>query len=186
MIEITKITECDNPQFIKPQRVFYIQNGKEKSWEVVQTHDSVAILLYEEDEDAFILVKQFRPAVFMKNGDGYTYELCAGLIDKNKPIETIAKEEIYEECGYDVDEKDLLKITSFHTAVGFAGGRQTLFFTNVSKKKKNGKGGGIDDEMIEIVNLPLSQAREFMFDENLVKTPGLLFAFMWFFERYKK
>jgi len=186
MIEITKITECDNPQFIKPSRVFYVQNGRRKSWEVVETYDSVAILLYEEDEEAFILVKQFRPAVYMKNGDGFTYELCAGLIDKNKPIETIAKEEVYEECGYEIKRSDLLKITSFHTAVGFAGGRQTLFFSKVSKRQKKSPGGGIDDEMIEIVKLPLKSAREFMFDESKAKTPGLLFAFMWFFERYKK
>ena len=187
MIKIEKITPCDNPKFIKPQRLFYTQDGKSKSWEIVQTHDSVAILLYHESEDAFILVKQFRPAVFLKNEDGYTYELCAGLIDKaDKSIETIAKEEILEECGYAVEEKDLLRITSFFTAVGFAGGEQTLFFARVDESMHQNSGGGIDDEMIEVVNLSLKDARRFMFDETKVKTPGLLFAFMWFFEHYKK
>jgi len=104
MIKIEKITPCDNPKFIKPQRVFFTQDGKQKSWEVVQTHDSVAILLYHKEEDAFVLVKQFRPAVYLKNHEGYTYELCAGLIDKaDKSIAQIAAEEIFEECGYAVD-----------------------------------------------------------------------------------
>jgi UDP-sugar diphosphatase len=187
MIKIDKITPCDNPVFIKPQRVYYTQDGKAKSWEVVQTHDSVAILLYHEEEDAFVLVRQFRPAVFLKNHEGFTYELCAGLIDKeDKSIARIAKEEILEECGYDVPEERLVRITSFFTAVGFAGGEQTLFFAAVNESMHIAKGGGIDDEMIEVVKLPLKDAKAFMYDEQKAKTPGLLFAFMWFFEQYQK
>ena len=187
MIKIEKITPCDNPQFIKPQRVFFTQDGIQKSWEVIETHDSVAILLYHEEEDAFVLVKQFRPAVYLKNHEGYTYELCAGLVDKEKKsLPRIAQEEILEECGYAVDVEDLVRITSFFTAVGFAGGEQTLFFATVDESMRKNSGGGIDDEMIEVVNLPLHEAREFMFDETKAKTPGLMFAFMWFFDRYNK
>jgi len=187
MIKIEKIEPCDNPSFIKPQQVLYTQDGKQKRWEIVQTHDSVAILLYHEEKEAFILVKQFRPAVYLKNKEGYTYELCAGLIDKEeKSIAQIAKEEILEECGYDVPVENLVRITSFFTAVGFAGGEQTLFFANVNESMHTQSGGGIDDEMIEVIDLPLYEARAFMFDESKAKTPGLLFAFMWFFEHFKK
>lgn len=31
-----------------------------------------------------------------------TDELCAGIVDKSKPLIEIAREEIIEECGYDV------------------------------------------------------------------------------------
>ncbi len=187
MIKIDKITPCDDPQFIKPLRVYYHQNGVAKRWEVVRTHDSVAILLYDRSSDAFVLVKQIRPAIYLKNGDGWTYELCAGLIDKvDKSIETIAREEILEECGYDVAEEQLVRITSFFTAVGFAGGEQTLFYAEVDEGMRVGAGGGIDDEMIEVVKLPLREARRFMFDESRAKTPGLLFAFMWFFAHFDR
>ncbi len=187
MITIEKITPCDNPRFIKPLRLFYRQDGKEKSWEIVQTHDSVAILLYDRTHDAFVLVRQFRPAVFLKNRDGYTYELCAGLIDKEgKSIAQIASEEILEECGYAVAEVKLERITSFFTAVGFAGGEQTLFFASVDESMRVAEGGGIDEEKIEVVHLPVSEARAFMFDETKVKTPGLMFAFMWYFDRFAR
>ncbi len=186
MIKIQRLSECDNPKFIKPKRIFYTQEGKEKSWEILQTHDSVAILLFDMQKEVFILVKQFRPAIYVRNGDGYTYELCAGLIDKEKDIVTIAKEEIFEECGYDVAQKDIYKISSFYTAVGFAGGKQTLFFAEIDDSMRVHEGGGIDDENIEVISLPFAEARDFMYDENKVKTPGLLFAFMWFFDKYKK
>jgi hypothetical protein len=96
---ITNITtsELKNPRYIKPLRVSYTQNGIDKEWELVKSFDSVAILLYHEEKKSFLLVKQFRPPVFLnqKDCDGFTYELCAGLVDKNKSLVEIAKEEIF-------------------------------------------------------------------------------------------
>ena len=62
----------------------YSQNGIERKWEDVISHDSVAVLLYHCDKNAFILVKQLRATVLNKNKtNGMMYELCAGIIDKN-------------------------------------------------------------------------------------------------------
>ncbi len=184
-IKIIKIEPCENPKFIKPRLVTYEQSGVIKSWEVASTHDSVAILLYHDSKKSFVLVKQFRPAIYLHNEDGYTYELCAGLVDKDKEIRQIAKEEILEECGYDVPLEKVEKIVAFHTAVGFAGGKQTLFIAHVDDDMKVSEGGGIDDEEIEVVYLPLAEAKAFIYDENFAKTPGLMFAFMWFFDVYQ-
>jgi len=131
-------------------------------------------------------VKQFRPAVYLQNGEGYTYELCAGIVDKESSLEQIAKEEIEEECGYDVPLTSIEKVSSFYTSVGFAGSKQTLYYAEIDETMKIGDGGGIEMEQIEVVELPLNQARDFMFDETIVKTPGLMFAFMWFFNRFNR
>ncbi len=183
MIEIIKITDSFNPSFVKPHLMEYKQDGKIKTWEVVDVHDSVAILLFHKEKNAFVLVKQFRPAVYMKNRDGFTYELCAGLVDKDKSLVQIAKEEILEECGFDVPLESIEEITEFYTSVGFAGGRQTLFFAQVSQSQKVDEGGGIGDEQIEVLYLPLKEANSFMFDKSKVKTPGLLFSFLWYFSK---
>jgi nudix-type nucleoside diphosphatase (YffH/AdpP family) len=129
--EITEfqIDTLTNPSYIKPYLIRYKQDGVIKTWEAVKSHDSVAILLYHKKRDSFLLVKQFRPPVFLNNNkDGFTYELCAGLVDKNKSLQEIAKEEILEECGYDIDINSLQEITSFNTNVGISGAVQTLFF----------------------------------------------------------
>src|SRR6218665_3921059 len=42
---------------------------------------------------------------------GFTYELCAGIIDKQKSVAAIAVEEVLEECGYQVTEDCLEEIT---------------------------------------------------------------------------
>jgi len=44
-IKIIKIEPCENPQYIKPRLITYIQSGIEKTWEIANTHDSVSILL---------------------------------------------------------------------------------------------------------------------------------------------
>ncbi len=186
MIEDFRIEPLEESRFVRPALVRYTQNGVEKWWEVIRAHDSVAVLLYHKTKDAFILVKQFRPAVYLQNGEGYTYELCAGIVDKESSLEQIAKEEIEEECGYDVPLTSIEKVSSFYTSVGFAGSKQTLYYAEIDETMKIGDGGGIEMEQIEVVELPLNQAREFMFDETVVKTPGLMFAFMWFFNRFNR
>ena len=185
MIEIIKIDELKESDYVKPKRVFYKQNGTLKSWDMVETFDSVAILIYHTQKDAFVLVKQFRPAVYFKNGDGFTHELCAGIIDKKKTNLQIAQEEILEETGYSVSVDDIEQINSFFTSVGFAGGKQHLYYCEVNEKQRVHKGGGIDLEEIEVVYLPLKDARDFIKDSSKAKTPGLLYAFSWFFENKK-
>jgi len=182
-IEDVKVTDLDESKYLKLQRIHYKQENIAKTWDITQAHDSVAILLYREDSNEFILVKQFRPAIYLQNEDGFTYELCAGIVDKDKSLKEIAKEEILEECGYDIDLDRIEKITSFHTSVGFAGARQSLFFAKVNESDIVSAGGGIENEMIELVYLPIKEIKKFVLDENYVKTPGLMFAIHWFLEQ---
>ncbi|MEF3191363.1 MAG: NUDIX domain-containing protein [Campylobacterales bacterium] len=182
-ITIEGIEEITKSHYLKLKRIHYTQQGMTKTWDIAQVHDSVAILLYHPRNDSIILVKQFRPAVWLHNQDGFTYELCAGLIDKNLPPEQIAQEEIWEECGYDVPLVSIHKITSFYTSVGFARSRQILYYAEVDDTMKRGSGGGIDIEAIELVELASQDIDDFMFDETKAKTPGLLFALEWFKKR---
>jgi len=173
-------------KFIATSFATYEQNGIKKSWEIVEAHDSVSILLYHKEKEAFVLVKQFRPAVYLNNDDGMTVELCAGIVDKKLSLVQIAQEEIEEECGYAVSLDDIIKITSFHTSVGFAGSKQTLYFALVDESMKVSEGGGVDHEQIEVVYLPLKEAQALIYDEKIAKTPGLMFAFMWYFDQTGK
>jgi len=185
-IEGLQIKKLKDAKYIKPIKVKFTLNGVKKTWEAIRSHDSVSILLYHKEKDAFLLVKQFRMPVYLNdNRIKYTYELCAGLVDKDKTIEKIAVEEIDEECGYKVDINSLQKITSFFTHVGISGAKQYLFFTIISENQKVHKGGGINDEQIELFFLPTSKCDEFIFDENKAKTPGLIFSLYWFLKNRK-
>jgi UDP-sugar diphosphatase len=185
IIENFKLNPLEKASFVQTALATYTQNGIKKSWEVIKSHDSVAILIYHKERDAFILVKQFRPPVYRHDGIGMSTELCAGIIDKELSVEQIAIEEIDEECGFEVSLENLERITKVNSSVGTAGTSQTIFYAEVNESMRIGKGGGIDAEMIEVIELPIFEAKTFMFDESQVKTTGLMFAFMWWFNKYK-
>ncbi|MBN2897030.1 MAG: NUDIX hydrolase [Campylobacterales bacterium] len=184
-IDSVRTAPLETPQYVRPLRIHYRQNGQERSWEAVHSFDSVAVLLYHADKQAFLLVKQFRPPVYLSDTDHlFTYELCAGIVDKPHGLEQIALEEIEEECGYCVAIERIEKITSFFTNVGISGAKQHLFFALIDETMRCGKGGGIHTEYIELEWVGIHAARSFVYDESKAKTPGLMFAFYWFFERY--
>ena len=173
----------ENPKYVFPVAINYTQNSVEKKWEAVRSHDSVAVLLYHKEKNAFLLVKQFRPAVYLNNqSHGITYELCAGILDKEIELLQTVREEIDEECGFNVLTDQIQKITSFYTSVGVAGAHQTIYYAEIDESMKIHDGGGINDEEIELFYLPVIEAKKFALDENIPKTPGLMFAFYWFFD----
>jgi len=186
--EITEfgLSPLTEAKFVHTALAHYKQNGIPKQWEIVKAHDSVAILIYHTQKDAFILVKQFRPAVYLHNKDGMTVELCAGIVDKPLTLEQIAKEEIEEECGYRVPLDQIKRVTSFYTSVGFAGSKQTLFYAEVDASMHISQGGGIEGELIEVIELPVDEMESFLFDESIAKTPGLMFAFLWWKQKNAK
>ncbi len=172
-------------KFVQPVQLHYSQDGHTHTWEAVKSHESVSILLYHTEKHAFLLVKQFRPPVYMNNKQHlWTYELCAGIVDKEKSLQEIIQEEINEECGYDVPLEEIEKISSFFTNVGVTGSQQHLFYAVIDESMKVHAGGGINNEKIILEFIPLSEAKSFLFNEDLAKTPALMFSFYWYFERY--
>ena len=113
------------------------------------------------------------------------YELCAGIIDKNIPDKEIAKEEILEECGYDIPVENLTKVSTFYTNVGVSGASQTLYYATCNDAMRVSDGGGLHEEEIEVIYIPYDEAKEFLFDESYQKTPGMMVAFYWFFDNIK-
>ena len=183
MAKIDSITSLKNPNFVKPILINYTQKNIKKTWEAVLSHDSVSILLWHAQRESFVVVKQLRPAVLNQNKtDGYMYELCAGIVDKDLTNVQIAKEEILEECGYDVPVENLQKISSFYTSVGISGAKQTLYYAECDDSMKINNGGGLAEEEIEVIYIALKDVKKFMFDENLQKTPGIMMGFYWYLD----
>lgn len=82
--------------------------GSRRTWDMMQTFPSVACVLHHVDMDAVVLVRQFRPAVWANAAltdpgapleAGFTFELCAGLLDKSLPVEETLREEVRARCG---------------------------------------------------------------------------------------
>lgn len=114
--------------------------------------------------------------------DGITYELCAGIVDKDLALNLIVKQEVLEECGYDVPQEKFEKIFSTNNSVGISGSLQSMFYAEVTDEMIVSKGGGnvAEGESIEIYYLPRKEMKEFIFNESLPKPSGLIAAFFWY------
>ncbi|KAJ8724164.1 hypothetical protein PYW07_008144 [Mythimna separata] len=201
MEDLTEVymTPLPDSPYVRPFRFNYTQAGKEKNWDMLEVHDSVAIIVFNVTRNVLIFVKQFRPAIYYNSVPiqdrqnhtidtskypaslGVTLEMCAGIVDKNKSLQEIAKEEVLEECGYDVPLRDLHKIASYRAGVGVQGSLQTMFYCEVTDDMKKGKGGGIDDEIIEVVEKSITDVENWISGPGpLNSPPSCLFALMWF------
>jgi UDP-sugar diphosphatase len=171
--EIIDIKRVKEPKHTKVYEITYKEDGKIKRKEVAKKLDTAKILVYHKSKDAFVLVKQFRAFVYINHPSlAVRYELCGGRADKDISIEEIAKEEVLEELGYQV--KKIEKITTLVTV-----SKMHLFYAEVDDEDRVNSGGGVDYETISVEYLPVSKAKEFMFDESKPKRPGLMFCFCW-------
>ncbi|XP_014674544.1 PREDICTED: uridine diphosphate glucose pyrophosphatase-like [Priapulus caudatus] len=169
---------------------------------MIKVHNSVSIILYNSTKKSLVFVKQFRPAIYMNEAitepgedgsatvdtrqhpgsRGLSYELCAGIVDKNKPLAEIAQDEILEECGYAVPIDRLEKVATYRTGIGTSGAMGTMFYAEVDDSMVVSSGGGnlAEGELIEVVHLPAEEALDFLWNDAVNKPGGVLMAVMWF------
>jgi len=170
-IFIESVKDITESAYIKPKRITYIEKGVKKIWDVVEAYDSVSVIVYNTTISKFLLVKMFRPAVWNSGGNGFVLDLCAGLVDKDLPLIDIAREEVLEELGYKVENKNIELIGSTRMSVGLLGTTNTMYFVNISFDNRVSDGGGVDNENIEVVSMSLDELR----DTNMEMTMGVKF-----------
>jgi UDP-sugar diphosphatase len=213
-----EIKPLTSSRYINPYRLAFKHNNMNRVWDGIQSHPSVSCIIYNTDKKCLVLVRQFRPVVYLNQvlekqdvdntsrveslehlqnldwskvspSEAVTYELCAGICDKNKTLEETIKEEILEECGYQVELNRIQKVRSFRMGVGLIGALHTIFFTEVDESMRvEGQGGGNqhEGEFIELFELHESQVREFLNEDGNVKPPGLLYSLIWFLYERKE
>ena len=120
---------------------------------------------------------------------GISYELCAGIVDKQTSLAEIAKEEALEECGYNVPLGVIKHVTAWRGELGIACNKQTLFYAEVTDAMMvSGAGGGNahEGEEIELFYLPVNELKSFMYNEEIAKESSLMFALLWWKDNIQK
>ena len=133
--------------------------------------DSVGVLLYDPKEDNVVLVRQFRYPVYAslepveREGDdarqAWLLEIAAGVMEEGLTIEQVARKELLEETGYEVDG-GLRPITTVYLSPGGSSERIHLFLCEVGRHQRTAKGGGLaaEGENVQVVALPLAEAMD--------------------------
>ncbi|MFG0517066.1 GDP-mannose pyrophosphatase NudK [Kluyvera intermedia] len=126
--------------------------------EVYDRGNGATVLLYNSQKQSVVLVRQFRIATWVNgNADGMLIETCAGLLDDDEPEDCIRKEAI-EETGYQVN--NVRKVFQLYMSPGGVTEIVHFFIAEYDDSLRENAGGGVDDEAIDVLELPLTQAIE--------------------------
>lgn len=165
--ERVQITEekllSDNWYILKRFSFNYL--GKNGKWTTQQREaydrgNGATILLHNPETDTVILTQQFRLPTFVNgNRTGMLIEACAGLLDNDDP-ETAIIRETEEETGYRL--QSVQKVMEAYMSPGSVTEKLFFYLAQYTADTERHTGGGIDEEEIEILEVPLSQALAMM------------------------
>src|SRR5262249_4914830 len=147
---------------------------------VFERGDAAAVLLLNLDSRSVILVEQFKVPTLVgrrrddpDTTDGWVTETVAGMVDPHETPLAAAIRETKEESGYQIRDPKL--ISTFFSSPGGTSERIFLYFAEVHDVDKVDKGGGIGDEDVKVVQLPVDE----LFDrlaKGSIDDPKLLIA----------
>ena len=80
-------------------RLFSGEWSAERNYDVLRRGQAVAIVLYDPDRDAVVLVEQFRLPALLAGRSPWQLEAAAGLIDTDETPQAVAVRETHEETG---------------------------------------------------------------------------------------
>ena len=124
--------------------------------EVYDRGNGATVLLYNPRKGSVVLVRQFRVATWVNgNADGQLIETCAGLLDDDQPEECMRKEAV-EETGVEV--RNVRKLFELYMSPGGVTELIHFFIAEYDDAHRANDGGGIEDEDIEVLELPFAQA----------------------------
>ncbi|MDB5193410.1 MAG: GDP-mannose pyrophosphatase [Segetibacter sp.] len=126
--------------------------------EVYMSGNGVAVLLYNRIKNTVVLIQQLRIPTFLnQNPTGMMIEVCAGLLEDEKPEEAIIRE-IKEETGYEVTNVE--KVLEAYSTPGAIAEKLHYFIAEYTERDKKDEGGGLDEEQedIEILEMSFDEA----------------------------
>ena len=133
--------------------------------EVYDRGNGATILLYNRAKGTVVLTNQFRMPTYVNgNASGMLLEACAGLLDDDSPEQCVRREAV-EETGF-----QLAQVTKIFEAYMSPGGVTELvhfFIAEYQDNERDNAGGGIEDEDIEVVELPFSEALAMVADGRI-------------------
>jgi GDP-mannose pyrophosphatase NudK len=158
----------DNWYVLRKYTYDLIKRNGERQPQVREVYDrgnGATILLYNRSKKTVLLINQFRMPTYVNgNTSGMLLETCAGLLDNDSPEDCIRKEAI-EETGYAISKVE--KLFEAYMSPGSVTEVVHFFAAEYDDSQRVTAGGGIDDEDIEVLEVPFILALEMIRDGRI-------------------
>ncbi|CAK0770285.1 ADP-ribose pyrophosphatase [Azospirillaceae bacterium] len=146
--------------------------------EVFERGHAVAVLLYDPEKDAVVLIRQFRIGAYAAGRLPWLTEVVAGIIGPGETVEEVARRESFEETGCVVTT--LEKICDYLVSPGGTS-ESVIVFCGRTVAPQNGEIHGLDDENedIQVIVESADRAIEIL-DEDRLNNGVAIIALSWF------
>ena len=133
--------------------------GVVRTWEALERVNTsgIVVMVGVTPSGNVLLEKQFRPPVGRD-----VLELPAGLVEPGEDMEEAARRELIEETGWAAKKLEYLAEGPISTGASTEALRAYL----CTELEQVGKNGGDDNEIIEVIEVPLEKAQEFLRHEQ--------------------
>uniref|UniRef100_A0A1A9ZYU0 Nudix hydrolase domain-containing protein n=1 Tax=Glossina pallidipes TaxID=7398 RepID=A0A1A9ZYU0_GLOPL len=119
--------------------------------EVYDCGNGATILLYHRGKNSVFRM----PTYINGNADGMLIETCAGLLDEDSPEECIRREAM-EETGFAIGAVE--KLFAAYMSPGGVTELVHFFAAEYDDISRRGEGGGVEDEVIDVLEIPFPEA----------------------------
>lgn len=143
------------------KKITFDYQRKNGSWETQSREaydrgNGATILLYNREQETVILTRQFRlPTYVNGNATGMLIEACAGLLDNDQPDVAIRRE-VEEETGYRLHA--VTKAFEAYMSPGSVTEKLFFYVAEYSSNSRVADGGGVEEEEIDVLELPFREA----------------------------
>jgi ADP-ribose pyrophosphatase len=159
-------------------RLFSGEWSGEQSYEVLRRGQAVAIVLYDPDRDAVVLVEQFRLPALLAGSSPWQLEAAAGLIDTDETPEAVAIRETREETGLTLIGEPI-RIQRYLSSSGNSDEGVVLFCGRVDSAVAGGVHGLPEEhEDIRVVVKTLAEI-EALIDAGAIESGHTLIGLYW-------
>jgi len=127
--------------------------------DIVRAGDVVGVLVVDVERDEVVLIRQFRLAAHLANGNGDMMEIVAGRVDPGEEARAAARRECLEEIG--LRPRTLTEIYDMLPTPGLTDERIILFIAMVDAEKLPARAGlAHEDEDTRPVRVRIDDAFE--------------------------
>jgi ADP-ribose pyrophosphatase len=159
-------------------RLFSGEWSGERSYDVLRRGQAVAVVLYDPDRDAVVLVEQFRFPALLAGSSPWQLEAAAGLIDTDETPEAVAIRETREETGLALIGEPIL-IQRYLSSSGNSDESVVLFCGRVDSAAAGGVHGLPEEhEDIRVVVKTLAEI-EALLDKGAIESGHTLIGLYW-------
>ena len=145
--------------------------------EVFERGHAAAVLPYDPERDAVVLIEQFRIGAYAAGRDPWLIEIVAGIVEAGETSNDVAQRELHEEAGLTAEA--LEPIGEVMVSPGGTSETMALFCARIDAANAGGIHGLADEhEDISVTAVPFAEALAAVERGDIVSAPAII-ALQW-------